>query len=285
MAIGVTGASGNLGRLAIEALLERGVAPGGIVAIVRTPAKVADLAARGVVVRTGDYDDVASLRAAFAGIERLLFVSGSDVGARIAQHTNVIDAAQDAGVGFIAYTSIPNATESPLALATEHKLTEELLDKSGIPHALLRNGWYWENYTNGLADTVERGVLIGAAGDGVVTAAARKDYAEAAAAVLTTDGHDGRAYELGGDERLTYAQLAEQLSAVAGTPVRYENLDPETYTAALVEHGVPAGFAEILADSDQGIEAGVLDIDTGDLQRLIGRPSTPVAEVLRAALV
>jgi len=214
----------------------------------------------------------------------LLLVSGSAVGQRIPQHTNVIEAAKAAGVGFVGYTSAPYADKSPLALAAEHKATEEVLAASGIPHAVLRNGWYWENYTNDLAGTVERGVLYGAAGEGRVAAAARNDYAEAAAAVLATDGHDGKIYELGGDERLTYAELAAKISEVGGSSVTYENLPEDRYAEVLEGAGVPAPYAKILADSDAGIAAGALDIDSGDLQQLIGRASTPVADVLRAAL-
>jgi NAD(P)H dehydrogenase (quinone) len=260
------------------------VPAGDIVAIVRTPEKIVDLAARGVVVRAADYGDRAALEAALAGVDRLLLVSGSAVGQRIPQHTNVIDAAKAAGVGFVGYTSIPDADTSPLALAVEHKATEELLAVSGIPHVLLRNGWYWENYINDLAGTVERGVLYGAAGEGKVAGATRNDYAEAAAVVLTTDGHDGKVYELGGDERLTYADLAAKISEVAGSSVTYENLPADRYAEVLVSAGVPEPYAKILANSDAGVATGALDVDTGDLQKLIGRPSTPVADVLRAAL-
>lgn len=284
MTIAITGASGQLGRLVVESLLDRGVTPSDIVAVVRTPAKIDDLAARGVVVRTASYDDRAALAEAFAGVDRVLLVSGSELGKRVEQHGNVIAAAKDAGVELIAYTSAPYATTSPLALAAEHKATEELLAASGLPVTVLRNGWYWENYTNDLAGTVERGVLLGSAQDGKLAGAARRDYADAAAAVLTTDGHEGTVYELGGDQRLTYAELAEQLSAVAGKVVEYRDLPQEAYAKVLQEAGLPAQYAAILADSDAGIAQGALDITSGDLQRLIGRPSTPVADVFSAAL-
>ncbi|HEY5853783.1 MAG TPA: SDR family oxidoreductase [Aldersonia sp.] len=284
MTIAVTGVSGHLGRFVVERLLERGVPAGDIVAVVRTPEKIADLAARGVVVRAADFGDRAAVTAALAGVDRLLLVSGSEIGQRIPQHTNVIEAAKAAGVGFVAYTSAPYAATSPLALAADHKATEEVLTASGIPHAVLRNGWYWENYTNDLAGTIARGTLYGAAGTGKVAGAARTDYAEAAAVVLTSDGHDGKVYELGGDERLTYADLAAKISEVAGSTVTYENLPQAKYAQLLVGAGVPEQFAEILADNDAGIAVGALDIDSGDLQKLIGRASTPVADVLRAAL-
>ncbi len=284
MTIAITGATGQLGRLTIDALLDQGVAPDEIIALVRTPAKATDLAERGVSVRAADYDDLATLPAALGGVERLLLISGSEVGRRIAQHTNVIAAAREAGVGHIVYTSVLDARNSPLALAGEHKATEERLDESAIPHTILRNGWYWENYTNGLAQTIEVGVLAGAAKAGKVAAAARADYAAAAAAVLTSDGHEGAVYELGGDQRLTYAQLAGEISKVAGKTVVYRDLPEADYAAALEQAGVPSGFAAILANSDASIAVGALDTDTGDLQKLIGRSSTPVGEVLTAAI-
>ncbi len=284
MTIAITGATGQLGRLTIDALLEHGVAPTDIVALVRTPAKAAYLAERGVSVRTADYDDPATLRAALEGVDRLLLISGSEVGRRITQHANAIAAATEAGVGHLVYTSVLDARNSSLALAAEHKATEEHLEASGIPHTVLRNGWYWENYANGLEQTVERGVLTGAAKDGKIAAAARADYAAAAATVLTSDGHDGAVYELGGDQRLTYTQLAEEISKVAGKSVVYQDLPEADYAETLEQAGLPTAVAKILADSDAGIAVGALDTDTGDLQKLIGRSSTPVVEVLAAAL-
>ncbi|MER7451845.1 SDR family oxidoreductase [Nocardia beijingensis] len=282
MTVAVTGASGHLGRLVVEALLKVGSTP--VVAIVRDPAKVADLAERGVDVRQADYGDADALNRALAGVDRVLLVSGNEFGARVEQHTNVIRAAERAGVELLAYTSIPAATGNPLILAQEHAGTEAVLAESTVPHTLLRNGWYWENYVGGLAHAMESGVLHGAAGEGRVAGAARADYAEAAARVLTTDGHAGRVYELGGDERLTYAELAEAISEASGKPVRYENLSQADYAAGLVAAGLPAQFAAALADADAGIAQGVLDVRSGDLARLLGRPTTPAVEVFRAAL-
>jgi len=282
MTVAVTAAGGQLGRLVVEALLREGATP--VVAIVRDPQKVADLAERGVEVRQAAYDDPDALDRALAGVDRVLLVSGNEFGARVAQHTNVIRAAERAGVKLLAYTSIPRATENPLILAQEHNGTEAVLAASSVPHAILRNGWYWENYFGGLGHAVETGVLHGAAGDGRVAGAARADYAEAAAKVLTTDGHEGRVYELGGDERLTYAELAQVISQASGKPVRYENLSAEDYNAALEQAGLPGPYAAALADADAGIGGGILDVDSGDLQKLIGRPSTPVVDVFRAAL-
>jgi NAD(P)H dehydrogenase (quinone) len=280
MTIAVTGASGQLGRLVVEELSRAGSTP---VAIVRDPGKVADLAERGVDVRGAAYDP-AALERALDGVDRVLLISGNEFGARVAQHTNVIRAAEHAGVELLAYTSIPGATDNPLILAQEHKGTEAVLAESAVPHVLLRNGWYWENYVGGLAHAVEAGVLHGAAGEGRVAGAARADYAEAAARVLTTDGHAGRAYELGGGESLTYAELAQAISEAAGKPVRYENLPEADYAAALIQAGLPQAYAEALADADAGIARGILDVRSGDLEKLLGRPATPAVEVFRAAL-
>ena len=280
MTIAVTGATGHLGRLAVEALLDKGAPTGEIVALVRTPAKAADLTGKGVDVRQADYTDRASLDKALGGVDKLLLVSGSDVGQRVIQHGNVIDAAKAAGVGFIAYTSVLDAQKSPLGLAAEHRATEDLLDESGIDFALLRNGWYWENYLGAVGTARETGSLFGSAGNGIIAGAARKDYAEAAAAVLIADGQAGAVYELGGDERLTYEQLAEALSTVVGNPVSYKDLPQDEYAALLEGAGLPAPVAQMLADSDAGVATGALDTQSGDLQKLIGRPSTPVATVL-----
>ncbi|NRI66729.1 MULTISPECIES: SDR family oxidoreductase [Rhodococcus] len=283
MSIAVTGATGNLGQLVVEALITRGTPASDIVAVVRNPEKAADLAARGVVVRKADYTDAAALEAAFAGVDKVVLISGSEVGQRLAQHTNVINAAKAAGVGFIAYTSILDAQDTPMKLAAEHKATEDVLAASGIAFALLRNGWYWENFLNDLAGVIERGAVAGAGADGKIAAASRADYADAAAVVVTTDGHEGAVYELGGDERLTYAQFAEKVSEFAGKPVVYQFVPEEAYKGILESVGLPAPVAEILADSDAAIAKGALDTESGDLQKLIGRASTPVAEVLKKA--
>jgi NAD(P)H dehydrogenase (quinone) len=280
----VTGAGGHLGHLVVEALLGRGVPASDLVAMARTPESVADLAERGVEVRRADYDDRASLDAAFAGVDRLLLVSGSAVGQRITQHANVIDAAKAAGVGFVAYTSITRADTSDLALAAEHRATEELLAASGVPHALLRNSWYLENYTGQVGTALEHGVVLGAAGEGRVSAATRADYADAAAVVLAGEGHEGAVYELGADRAFTLGEFAATLSRAAAREITYRDLSAEDYTAALVAAGLPEGYAAVLADSDRGLSQGALFTDSGDLSRLIGRPTTDVESALRAAL-
>lgn len=281
MTVAVTGASGQLGRLVVEALLTAGERP---VAIVRDPAKVADLAERGAVVRQASYDDPAALDAALTGVDRVLLVSGNEFGARVAQHTNVVRAAERAGVRLLAYTSIPAATENPMILAQEHRGTEEVLASANIPTVLLRNSWYWENYAAGAAHAAQTGVLAGASGAGKVSGAPRADYAAAAAAVLTTDGHEGRVYELGGGQALTGDELAAVIGEVAGKPVRYQDLPEADYAAILGQAGLPEPVAAALADADTGIGRGLLEVRTGDLAKLIGRPVTPPVEAFRALL-
>ncbi|MDA8519811.1 SDR family oxidoreductase [Acidovorax sp. NCPPB 4044] len=282
----VTGASGQLGRLAIEALL-RSVPASGIVAAVRNPAKVADLAARGVVVRQADYADAAAWDAALQGARKVLLVSSSEVGQRTAQHRTVIDAARRAGVELLAYTSVLHADTSALELAREHVETEALLKASGVPHVLLRNGWYTENYLAGVGPALQHGALFGAAGEGRIASAARADYAEAAAAVLTAPDQAGRVHELAGDTAYTLADLAAEIARVAGKPVPYRNLPEADYAQALQGAGLPPHFAALLAQSDAAAAQGALYDGSGQLGRLIGRPTTPwqaqAADAVRAA--
>ncbi|WP_239393532.1 SDR family oxidoreductase, partial [Frankia sp. CiP3] len=246
--ITVTGATGHLGRLVIEELLERGVPAGDVVAAVRGPEKAADLAARGVQVREADYTRPETLATALAGTDKLLLISSNEVGQRAAQHRNIVDAAVAAGVGLIAYTGILNADTTGLALATEHKATESIIRDSGLPFVFLRNGWYIENYTDNLAPALEHGVLLGAAGDGRIAGATRADFAAAAAAVLLGAGQAGAVYELGGDEPFTMTELAAEVSRQSGRTVVYQNLPAQEYTKALVDVGVPEAFASLLAD-------------------------------------
>lgn len=283
MTTAVTGATGQLGSLVVAELLERGVAPGEIVAVVRDAAKASDLADKGVDVRVADYSDPAALETALAGVDKLLLVSGSEVGQRIAQHANVIEAAEAVGVNLIAYTSLLNADTSGISLAPEHTATEERLAASSVPSVLLRNGWYWENYLSAVPQAIESGTLYGAAGNGRIAAAARADFAAAAAAVLTLDDQGGKVYELGGDERLTYADFAKVIAETSGSEVAYQDLPEGDYAAALKAAGLPEPVATMLAGADAGISRGELDTESGDLQTLIGRPSTPVATVLAAA--
>ena len=280
----VTGTSGHLGRLIVEALLERGVAASDIVATARNVDDVADLAARGVVVRRADYTDPASLKEAFVGVDRAVLVSSSAVGERVEQHRNVITAAGEAGVELLAYTSVAGADTSSMLLAADHQATEDLLAAADVPTVLLRNSWYLENYTGQIPVALEHGAVLGAAGEGRVSAATRADYAAAAAAVLAEGDHAGRVYELGGDPAFTLGDYAAALAAASGREVIYQDLSVEDYTAALVAAGLPEGYAQILADSDRGLGAGELFTDSGDLSRLIGRPTTPMTEAVKAAL-
>ncbi|MET4095406.1 SDR family oxidoreductase [Arthrobacter sp. UYCu712] len=284
MSIVITGASGQLGRHVVEALLERNVPASDIVATGRSVGKLADFAARGVQVRAMDYTDPASVAAALRGARTVLLISGSEVGQRVEQHRNVIEAAKAEGVELVAYTSIANADTTGMKLAAEHQATEALLQKSGVPFALLRNGWYLENYTEQLPGTLAQGAVAGSAGDGRVSAASRADYAQAAAAVLTADGQAGKVYELGGDHAFTMAELAAEISAAAGKPVTYQDMPAADYAGMLAGVGVPEAFADILADSDLGIARGDLLVTSGDLQKLIGRPATKLAQAVRSAV-
>jgi NAD(P)H dehydrogenase (quinone) len=280
MTIVVTGATGQFGRLAIESLLSRGVPADQIVAVGRSVEKIQDFADRGVAVQYADYDEPESLRKAFAGADKLLFVSGSEPGKRIPQHQNVIDAAKDAGIGKVFYTSAPNADSSGMILATEHLATEQALAASGVPSVILRNGWYLENYD--LRGALEHG-MFGAAGDGKISLATRADLAEAAAAAVVADSHDKRVYELGG-EGVTLAELAAEVSRQSGREVAYTNMPQDKYTEFLVSVGLPEGFAAILADSDHRAASGALYTGTEDLAQLLGRPATPLADAVRAQL-
>lgn len=280
MTTAVTGATGQFGGLVVDGLIARGVAASDIVAIVRDEVKAKSLSDSGVQVRVADYGDADALRSALAGVDKLLLVSGSEVGQRVAQHTNVIDAAEAAGVSLIAYTSLLKADTSGVSLAVEHVATEQRLAASSIPSVLLRNGWYWENYQASLQQTVDSGVLLGAAADGKLAAASRADFAAAAVQVLVSEGHEGKTYELGGDERLTYTELAAVIAQVSGKPVVSKDVSEAEYCSILEGAGLPDFVAEMLASADAGIARGDLDTDSGDLQKLIGRASTPVAEIL-----
>jgi len=281
--IAITGATGQLGQLVIAALLKT-VPASQIVAIVRNPAKADALAQQGIVVRQGDYGDEAALTRALDGVEKLLLISSSEVGQRAVQHRNVINAAKAAGVGFIAYTSVLHADTSPLGLAAEHIETENMLAASGIPYALLRNGWYSENYLASAPPALEHGVFLGAAGDGKIASATREDYAAAAAKVISEEGHAGKVYELAGDTAWTLSELAAELSKQSGKNVVYQNLSEADYASALRGVGLPDAFANLLADSDTGASKGGLFDDSHTLSKLIGRPTTPLADSIKAIL-
>jgi len=281
--IAITGATGQLGHFVIESLLKT-VPVSQIVAIVRNPAKADALASLGVVVRQADYTDEAAFTAALASVEKLLLISSSEVGQRAAQHRNVINAARAAGVKFIAYTSLLHADTSPLGLHAEHVETENMLADSGIPYALLRNGWYSENYLASAPAALAHGVFIGAAGEGKIASATRADYAAAAARVVSEEGHAGKVYELAGDSAYTLSELAAELAKQSGKNVVYQNLSEADFAAALKGFGLPDGLADMLADSDTGASKGGLFDDSRTLSTLIGRPTTPIAESVKAIL-
>jgi NAD(P)H dehydrogenase (quinone) len=280
----VTGATGQLGRLVINQLIERGVNASKIVAAVRTPAKAADLAARGVQVREADYTRPATLATAFKGAERVLLISSSEVGQRLPHHRAVIDAARGARVGQLVYTSLLRADSSPLGLAAEHKATEALITASGLPHVLLRNGWYTENYLASVPPALQHGAFIGSVGTGRIASATRADYAAAAAAVLAQPVGDNRAYELAGDSSYTLAEFVAELNRQTGRSVVYQDLPQQDFEGALVGAGLPAPLAALLADSDAGASKGALFDDGHQLSALIGRPTTPLAAAMKAAL-
>jgi len=279
----VTGATGQLGRLVIQALLKTQPASE-IVAAVRSPEKAADLAALGVQVRRADYNEPATLDAAFEGADKLLLISSSEIGRRAVQHRAAIEAAKRSGVELIGYTSVLHADTTPLGLAAEHRETEAALRASAVPFVLLRNGWYTENYTRSLAPALEHGAILGSAGNGKIASAARADYAEAAAIVMTRDGQAGRVYELAGDTAYTLADLAAEVTRQSGKKVEYRNLSEPEYKEALIEVGLPEAVAELLSDSDTGASKGALFDDGHQLSQLLGRSTTPLAAVVAAAL-
>ncbi len=279
----VTGATGKLGRHVVEGLLKK--VPAKEVAVaVRDAAKAADLAARGVTVRAADYAKPETLASALAGAERLLLISSSELGQREAQHKAVVAAAKAAGVKLLAYTSLLRADTARISLAAEHRATEEAIRASGIPYVFLRDGWYLENYTENLGSALSHGVILGSAGEGRVAAASRADYAAAAVEALTGAGHAGRTYELAGDRSFSMAELAAEVSRASGRPVAYRDLPEKEYAAALAGFGLPVAVAEMLADADAALGRGELDAHGDDLRRLIGRPTTTLAEAVAAAL-
>lgn len=279
----VTGATGKLGRHVIDTLL-KSVAAKEIVAAVRDTAKASPLASLGVQVREADYSKPQTLDSAFAGADKVLLISSNEVGQRVEQHKAVIDACVKAKVKLLVYTSLLRADTSTLALAIDHLATERLIEVSGLASVMLRNGWYLENHTEALGPALQYGAIPGAAKDGRFAAASRKDYAAAAAAVLTGEGHEGKVYELAGDESYTLTELAAAVSSLAGKPVAYRNLSVDEYEATLVGFGLPPAVASILADSDAGAARGELDSTSRELHTLIGRATISLAETIKAAI-
>jgi NAD(P)H dehydrogenase (quinone) len=279
----VTGATGQLGRLVIEALLKT-VSADRIVAAVRNPAKASDLAERGVIVREADYRRPDTLGPALAGIDKLLLISSTEVHGRLPRHQAVIEAAKAAGVSLIAYTSMLHADTSPAILAIEHRQTEEVIAASGLPAVILRNGWYTENHLMALSAALAQGAFVGAAKHGRFSSAARQDYAEAAAVVLASEGHAGKTYELAADQAFTLAELAAEVSRQSGRRVVYNDVSEVAFTELLTSAGLPADLAAVLADADVAASRGALFDDRGALGRLIGRATTPMESIVATAL-
>ncbi|MFB7942239.1 NAD(P)H-binding protein [Streptomyces sp. NPDC004779] len=287
MSIVVTGATGQLGRLVVDALLADPAVPAGsVAAVVRDKEKAAGLADRGVELRIADYSRPETLAGAFEAGDRVLLISGSEVGRRVPQHAAVIDAAKAAGVAQLAYTGVLGGPDADFDLAAEHKETEALILASGLPYTFLRNGWYSENYTANLAPVLAHGAVVANAGEGRVASASRADYAAAAAAVLTgpASEHLGRAYELSGDEAWSLAEYAAEVAARSGREIAYTNVPAAAHLEILTGAGVPEFFAAILVDVDEAIARGALAVGTGDLARLIGRPTTPIGTTIGEAL-
>jgi len=282
MSIVVTGATGHLGRHVLEQLLEK-VPADRITAVVRDEARAADLAERGVRLAVADYNSPETFGDVFSAGDKVLLISGNEFDkGRVGQHKAVIEAAKAAGVALLAYTSAPGSLTA--ALADDHRGTEEALLASGVPYVLLRNGWYHENYTENLAPVLEHGAVVQAAGEGRISSASRADYAAAAVAVLTGEGHENKTYELGGDEAWSFAEYAAELSRQTGKDIAYNPVPVETYAGILAGAGLPGPLAAILAGVDSSIEKGELVVSTGDLSRLAGRPTTPLADAIAAAV-
>jgi NAD(P)H dehydrogenase (quinone) len=271
----VTGATGHLGRLVVEGLLEK-LPADQVVAAVRTPEKAADLAERGVDVRHADYTEPESLVTAFKDADKVLLVSSSEVGQRVAQHQAVIEAAKQAGVRHLVYTSASRATTSKLAVNPEHKATEELIEASGLTATILRNNWYNENYADTIKQAARTGSFVGSAGDGRVASATRADYAAAAVAALTGEGHEGKIYELAGDVTWTNADLAAEIGKAAGREVTYTDLPADEHAKVLTQAGLPEPLVGFIVAIDGDIKDGLLAETTTDLRTLTGRPSTPI---------
>lgn len=285
MKIAIAGATGQLGHLVISSLLERGAQAEDLIAIGRSAEKLAEFSEAGLQTRVADYNEAETLVEALAGAQKLLLISGSEVGQRATQHANVIQAAKTANVGLIAYTSIANALTGGMKLSAEHVATEQTLKESGLNYTLLRNGWYLENYTDQLMGYLNSGAILGAAGEGKVSAATRADYAQAAAVVLLSEEDQaGKIYELGSDRAFTLSELASAVGAAAGQEMKYQEIEPETLVGIYQESGVPAVFADILVDTDLRIREGALEVTSGDLAALLGRPTLTLGKALKDVL-
>ena len=279
----VTGATGRLGQLVIDGLLQR-VPPAQIIAAVRTPAKAASLTARGVTVRAADYNEPEQLSSAFTGADRVLLISSNDPRQSVTQHTAVIEAARQAGAGLLAYTSLWHADTSTLLTAAPHRLTEPVIRDSGVPYTFLRNNLYTDHYAPQIKQAAKSGIFVGSAGTGRVASATRADFAAAAVAVLTGDGHENKVYELGGDVAWSYAELVAVLSKATGHEIAYQSIPPAEHHKLLVAAGIPPVAADLFIDTYTGIADGQLADTPGHLRALIGHPTTSLADAVAAIL-
>ena len=280
----VTGATGQLGTHVVEGLLKQ-VPADEVAVVVRDAAKAVRFGELGVEVRVADYNDPASLDDAFREGEKALLISGSEIGQRVPQHKAVIDAAKNAGVALLGYTSVLGGPAADMELAREHQATERYIIDSGLPYVLLRNGFYHEVYTEALGQAIANGGLLTSAVEGAkVATAARADYAAAAVAVLTGEGHENRAYELSGDQAWTFEEYAEEVSRQLGSELPVNRVPADTHREILVGVGLPDPLAAVFVGVDDAISRGLLAVQTGDLSKLIGRPTTPLAESIAQGL-
>jgi NAD(P)H dehydrogenase (quinone) len=281
----VTGATGNFGRSTIEFLLKKGISSNDIIALVRDASKAQDLKSQGVEVRVGDYDNYDSLVAAFEGVEKLLFVSGSDIFNRNAQHQNVVKAAKVSGVGHIVYTSFQgnNETEtSPLWLvAQSHLQTEAWLKESGIEYTIMKNTLYMDLIPAFLGEKVlETGVIFLPAGDGKVGAVLRSEMTEATANILVGSNHCGKTYHIANLEAFSYEQVAQELSEITGKTIGYISPTADAYADTLAGFGVPADFIGLFSGFAVAQAKGELDFVSSDLEQLLGRKPTTIKSFL-----
>lgn len=281
MKIAITGATGQLGQLVVDSLLKHQDASN-LVLLVRDVTKAKHYQDKGAVVKAFDYDQPEQLSESLNGVDRLLLISGSEVGRRVVQHQHVIDAAKKAGVQHVIYTSVLHADQSTLGLAQEHRETEALIQKSGLTYTILRNGWYTENYTQSVPQVIEHGALYGAANNGKISSATRLDYAEAAANVLSSNGHENKIYELAGSSSYTLTDLAETLSTITGKEITYENLPADAYSKLLLDIGLPQFVVDVVVDADVQASQGALYSESKDLEVLLERKTTSLNDVLSA---
>ena len=276
----VTGANGHLGRLVIDTLLDKGAT---VIAASRDPSKLADLTARGVETRHADFDDRASLEAAFAGVDRVLIISTDSLGSgqRLQQHLAAVAAAQAAGVGHIVYTSMPNPEGSAVTFAGDHLGTENAVKATGIPYTILRNAWYQENLFMSLPSALASGQWYSANGDGKIGHVARADCARAAAAVLF-DPPVNQTLTLTGPQTFTTAEVADLVSEVTGKPIQVIGVSDEQLAGGLKHAGLPDALIPMLVSFDTNTRQGGFDIVTDAVEKLTGRAPVTLRGFLEA---